>query len=178
MPPTRAERARIRAPLRVERADREGVAVLTVSGELDLASAPILERQLDAVDAHGAHLVVDLSECGFIDSTGLTVLVQAAARDGRSLVLLAPNPKVRRLLELTRVETLMPVFETMADAQARVSTSGDGVNSDTPDPDQVEGGAMYETPEAPETPVTPGEEEPGGNGDEGDEGGEVAPESP
>jgi anti-sigma B factor antagonist len=110
--------------LRVDRADHDGIDVLTLSGELDLASAPVLEQQLRAIDGQNARIVVDLSNCGFIDSTGLTVLVEAANRDGCSIALVGPNPQVRRVFEITAVDKLMPLFETMAEAQGAFSLRG------------------------------------------------------
>src|SRR5687767_12355707 len=107
--------------LRVDRADHDGVAVLTLRGELDLATAPVLQRQLEAIGGAGAPIVIDLSDCGFIDSTGLTVLVEAAEQDGRRIAIVGANPQVRRVFEITAVETLVPLFETMAEARAGFS---------------------------------------------------------
>jgi anti-anti-sigma factor len=158
--------------LRVDRAQHDGIDVLTLNGELDLASAPVLEKQLRAIDGRDARIVVDLSGCGFIDSTGLTVIVEAASREGHSIALVGPTPQVRRVFEITAVETLVPLFETMAEAEVAFPLPRPGVQSETPNPYQG-GEAMFETPE---TPVTPGEETPEeGGGDVGEEGGGDAP---
>jgi anti-anti-sigma factor len=92
-------------PLTIE-VHREGVeAVLTLTGELDPHTAPLLAEELDGLEAEGVTAVVlVLTNLGFIDSSGLRVLI-AADRDiterGGSLTLRSPSETVRRLLEIT-----------------------------------------------------------------------------
>ena len=78
---------------------------LMLRGELDLASAPLLEAELRKVQLSGArHVELDLSGLEFIDSTGLTVLIranEAAESNGHTLSLSGQNPQVQRLFELT-----------------------------------------------------------------------------
>jgi anti-sigma B factor antagonist len=79
--------------------------VISVTGEVDLATAPELERSLgDALTRPGATGVsVDLSKVAFMDSAGLRVLVTAlrAAEDGqRTLTLHEPHQQVRRIIEI------------------------------------------------------------------------------
>lgn len=95
--------------------------VIAPIGELDLATAPQLERELLNAEANGVqHLVVDLSGVEFIDSTGLHALLRAeerAAADGRRLSLRpGPNP-VQRVFRLLRVESRLS-FEPDAIAAA------------------------------------------------------------
>ena len=88
-------------------------AVVTLSGELDLASAPELQACLEDVVADGATtVVVDLDDLAFCDSTGISALVRAAhhARSGgRRLVLRRPRPGVRRVLEITGVTSVLEI---------------------------------------------------------------------
>ena len=92
-------------PLTIE-VHREGnEAVLTLTGELDPHTAPLLAEELDGLEAEGVTAVVlVLSNLGFIDSSGLRVLI-AADRDiterGGTLTLRSPSETVRRLLEIT-----------------------------------------------------------------------------
>ena len=69
-------------------------------GELDVATAPEVRARLSA---HRGQAILDLREVTFIDSTGLRALLGATqGRDrAESLVLRAPSPAVRRLIELT-----------------------------------------------------------------------------
>ncbi len=87
---------------------QDGEAVLiSVSGELDLASAPALEAELGRLPAAGVRLVVvDLRRLEFMDSTGLSIIVRAHQRlgqDGCELGLVTGPPQVQRLLDLTGV---------------------------------------------------------------------------
>jgi anti-sigma B factor antagonist len=86
--------------------EREGSrAILTVRGELDAYSAPGLEDQVTRLlGDHVADVVLDLSETGFLDSSGLRAILTAQRRLGESngrLVLRAPSEPVTRLLEIT-----------------------------------------------------------------------------
>jgi anti-anti-sigma factor len=79
--------------------------VLALSGELDIASAPGLERALDEFGASiPRRLVIDLTEVTFMDSTGLRALLLARQRteDGDHELLLRPGPRqVQRVFELS-----------------------------------------------------------------------------
>jgi anti-anti-sigma factor len=82
-------------------------AVLILSGELDLASTPILERELAAVESAGARrILIDLAGVGFMDSTGLQALLRARERataDDRIQLTLRRGPhQVQRVFELTK----------------------------------------------------------------------------
>jgi anti-anti-sigma factor len=94
--------------------DPRGV-VLTLGGELDLSSAPELERALQAAAAQtDARILFDLTELSFMDSTGVSVLVRAkqdADAAGRVIALRAPNGQVRRLLELVGLLDRLDVEE-------------------------------------------------------------------
>jgi anti-sigma B factor antagonist len=80
---------------------------LALRGELDLASSTELEQELDRLLASGANqVVVDLRELEFMDSTGLSVLINAhqrAQQAGARLSLIKGPPQVQRLLSLTGV---------------------------------------------------------------------------
>lgn len=87
-----------------------GGSVLSLYGELDVASAPLLERRIKRLQWAGASaIVIDLSGLDFIDSTGLHVLIRAHARaeEGR-LTLLRGSRNVHRVFELTGTDELLP----------------------------------------------------------------------
>lgn len=100
----------IAAELMIEQRPERGAVVLAVRGELDLASSPLLERELVALDQAGAErLVVDLSDVRFMDSTGLHALLAARRRaldSGRALTIKPGPDAVQRIFELTRTATL------------------------------------------------------------------------
>ena len=87
--------------------------VLWLHGELDMATAPNLARTLStALDGGPAALTLDLGHLGFVDSTGIRVLITAGRRarnEGCSLILRAPNRSVRKVLELTGLDQLMVI---------------------------------------------------------------------
>ena len=91
-------------------------AVIVVRGELDLASSPALEEQLEQLWGSEAKLlVIDLRELEFMDSTGLSIIVKAHQRfadDGRQLGLVRGSSQVQRLLDLTGVAERLPLVDT------------------------------------------------------------------
>jgi anti-sigma B factor antagonist len=84
---------------------RSDVALIVVSGELDIASAPELEQTFEQIRPDLTKLViVDLRELEFMDSTGLSIIVRAhqrLAEHGCELTLIKGPPQVQRLLDLT-----------------------------------------------------------------------------
>ncbi len=93
--------------------------VMSVHGEIDLYTVPRLQRELAGVLAAGSpvRLVIDLSGVDFCDSTGVNVLLAAhrQARDaGGDLELAGPRPAVRKILQVTGLETVFTVIESPA----------------------------------------------------------------
>jgi len=97
------------------RDDRQAV-VIEVSGELDLASSPALEHELERGAGSGAPLViVDLRKLEFMDSTGLSVLVRAhqrASESDRKFGVVKGPPQVQRLLDLTGVADRLTLVDS------------------------------------------------------------------
>jgi anti-sigma B factor antagonist len=107
-------------PFEVESEELDGgIHAFTVRGELDMNTAPELERKLDeALADSGASIMLDLSKCEFIDSTGIALIVRAWQQlDGNGngnrgrLVLCCINHQVRRLLKITGVESSISMHE-------------------------------------------------------------------
>jgi anti-sigma B factor antagonist len=95
-------------------------AGLTVRGEVDTATAPMLEQALDAAirDSAGT-FVVDLADVGFMDSSGINTLLRARAllgREERRIVLVCPPGPVRRVLELAGIVDLFALYASRAEA--------------------------------------------------------------
>jgi anti-sigma B factor antagonist len=87
--------------------------VVTISGEIDIASGPQLRDQLlGIIRRHDARIVLDLTGVTFIDCAGINVLMATrrhAQLEGGSLRVLRASPRVRRLFALTRLDSvLMP----------------------------------------------------------------------
>jgi len=96
-----------------------GIHVFAVRGELDMNTTPDLARELDqALADSSASIMLDLSECEFIDSTGIALIVRAWKQlegngdEGKGrLVLCSINHQVRRLLKITGVEGSISMYE-------------------------------------------------------------------
>jgi anti-anti-sigma factor len=68
-------------------------------------------------------LLIDLSGCGFIDSLGIAALVDGSRgllEQGRSVAVAAASPQVRRILELTGVDSLLPISWSREEAIAEL----------------------------------------------------------
>jgi len=99
----------------------DGVHVVSVRGELDLSTASELERPLEeAVSAGDSAVLIDLTACEFIDSTGIAVIVRAWQRldrgaDGNGsgrVAICSGNDQVRRVLDVTGLDDSIPVHAT------------------------------------------------------------------
>jgi anti-sigma B factor antagonist len=97
------------APFRVEiRPERDRVVVVP-HGDLDLATIGELGEQLDGLVGRGfAAIVLDLRRLTFIDSTGLRLVVEQAARSDATITLIDGAEPVSRLFDLTGVRPTLP----------------------------------------------------------------------
>ena len=105
--------------LRVSSRSQGDHTVLALAGEIDLYTAPKLQSELTSALAGGksAHLVVDMSAVEFCDSTGMNVLLAAhrvATERGGELSLAAPRPAVRKILEVTGLQSVFTVHDDLA----------------------------------------------------------------
>ena len=109
------------APFKVRSEQKDGVFVILVEGELDMNTATELERQLEApLSALDLNLLIDLSRCEFIDSTGIALIVRAwQALDDR-FSLCGIGDQVKRVLEVTGLEATIPTHPNRDDALARL----------------------------------------------------------
>ena len=92
----------------------EGSAFVTVEGDLDMATSIHLRDVLGELGKRGIarHLVIDLSLCSFVDSTGLALLVAAQRVAAAPLDLVVGNPQILRLLSITALDRLFRVHAT------------------------------------------------------------------
>ena len=101
-----------------------GYVVVALHGELDKTHAAWLARALSAAAAPGSRVIVDLEGLAFIDCSGLSAMVSAwkqARQAGGDLRLAAPQQPVLRLLSLTELTELLPIFADVGQA-----TNGNG----------------------------------------------------
>jgi len=90
-------------------------AVVIASGEIDLYTAPRLHSELAAVIANAGsapRVVVDMSGVEFCDSTGMNVLLSClrqARERGGELELAAPRPAVKKILQVTGLDSVFTI---------------------------------------------------------------------
>ena len=107
----------------------QGIHVINVRGEIHVSTAADFAKRLGEAISRGATaVVIDMTQVEFIDSTGLTVLLNGlrdiTLRRGR-LALAISNPTVLRLFEITRLDTTFDIEDTREAALARVRADTD-----------------------------------------------------
>ena len=100
------------------------ITILTVTGDLVIGEPETtFKKAITRLLEEGrVNLLVDLSAVGFLDSSGLGALVRAltlAQKEGGSAKLLHAGPQVRKLLQMTKLDS---VFEIHEDLEAAVSS--------------------------------------------------------
>jgi anti-sigma B factor antagonist len=108
--------------LAVERTSNDGVELLSVAGELDIGSAPKLISVLNQAVQDALHsLVIDLSAVGFMDSTGLALLINAhrrLTRRSKGFAVVCPPGQLRRVFEITDMMDTLHVCPDRESARA------------------------------------------------------------
>ena len=105
------EPRRIKQGLLTIRSEPQDAHLVSLHGELDGATAKELEAEFIRIEATSvSHIVLDLRELDFIDSTGLAVILRADTRaknDGHVLRVLQPQGQVARIFELTQLDEVL-----------------------------------------------------------------------
>jgi len=115
------------SPISTSISHDDGIAVLTVSGEVDLSTVPSLEAAIEeALAANPKALIVDLTAVDFLASAGLQTLVATRQRlgDGTGFAVVAAGPATARPIELTGLAELLTVRPTIGEAMAALPTLG------------------------------------------------------
>jgi anti-sigma B factor antagonist len=101
---------------------RQGVVIVGVDGQLIVGNRQDLKQKiLDALDGGARKFVIDFSKTGYIDSSGLGVLVSLSKKireQGGELRLAGLNDDLQTLFELTKLDTLFTIAKTPAEALA------------------------------------------------------------
>jgi anti-anti-sigma factor len=107
---------------------REGVVVMSLVGELDVASSEEFGARVDELAKTSVSLVVDVSGLHFIDSSGLNALVtcgRAVQEGGGRLLVAGASEHIARVFEVVRLEESLQVFDTLTDAIAAVDAAAE-----------------------------------------------------
>ncbi len=105
----------------------DGTYVISLTGEVDLYTAPEFKQQLlDVISEGGQDVVVDFSDTTFIDSTTLGVLVggvkRLRAQDGR-LSLVCSDRNITKIFEITGLDRVFTIYPTRDEALAKTGAS-------------------------------------------------------
>jgi len=98
-------------PFEIEIIERDDALVLVVEGEIDIATAPLLEQRLTEAEATDAPtVIIDLDRVSFMDSTGLQVLVahSLSEANGNRILLTRGSPQVQRLFTVSGMLDHLP----------------------------------------------------------------------
>lgn len=109
--------------LDVSPSESGGVSVASVTGEVDVHSAPVLRDWLTEQLSAGSSVIVDLTGVGFLDSTGLGALVSArkmAVEQGVELPLVCTSERILKLFTITGLDGVFTLCSTVADAQQHI----------------------------------------------------------
>jgi anti-sigma B factor antagonist len=103
-------------------------SVIAVDGEIHVSTAPEFSGLLNAsIEAGHVAIVLDLTGVLFIDSTGLSVLLNALrriTRAGGRMAIVCTNPTVLRLFEITRLDSTFAIHRDVEPALAEVQAAG------------------------------------------------------
>jgi len=88
--------------------------VVRVEGDLDMGSAQAFEDAMSTVGS-APHVVIDLSECTFLDSAGMR-LIATTVRDAARVSVVATDPGILRVLEITAMDRMVVVHASLEDA--------------------------------------------------------------
>ena len=109
-----------------------GYVLVTVAGEIDIATVAPLRERLISLAGGGVPLVADLDQVSFIDATGLGALAGAAreaAEHGSSLYVVCARPQTRRLFRVTGLDRQIPLVHDLAEALEALGARRDAQSS-------------------------------------------------
>ncbi len=106
--------------LDIKTSSADGVCTVELVGEVDVYSAPRLKQELvAAIEGGCANVIVDLEQVGFIDSSGLGVLVSALrrARERDGVVrIVCTRDNILKIFRITGLDKVFPIFSDPAEA--------------------------------------------------------------
>jgi anti-anti-sigma factor len=118
------------APFRVRSSHDGDTRSIALSGELDLATAPTLEVELEgARGAHATLIVLDMRELEFIDSTGLRLILQAHRRSPGQLLILGCPERVLRAFALCGLLELLTFVDEIPARNTAKTAAGDAADA-------------------------------------------------
>ncbi len=106
----------------IELATSNGVRVIKVGNEVDIANADTLQRYLEEAAEGNDTFVVSLETCRYIDSSGLRPIISLAKRVGEAFfIVVPPGTQIRRIFDLTNLHECMNVCDSVAEAVSKAN---------------------------------------------------------
>ena len=100
----------------------KGIIIVEVTGDIDLhQSVELRENLLTFAAEKPKATIIDMTEVGFMDSSGLATLVeilQLSRRDGGELKLVGVQGRVRSIFEISRLDSIFQIYDSEAEAMA------------------------------------------------------------
>jgi anti-sigma B factor antagonist len=120
-----------------------GLSVVRLVGELDATDAPTLSRALISATKFTSRIVIDLSECEFIDSSGIAAIVEAwRGPDGPesrgNVVLAGASGQVDRIVRITGLHRGITVFDGVDEALAALLTTDEALRLAAEDGEELQ----------------------------------------
>ena len=106
--------------------ERSGIAVIDLDGDVNRDAEPALSAAYDAIARDDRTILLNFADVGFINSTGIAVIVGLLARarkDGRALVVCGLSEHYRSIFEITRLIDFMQIYVS---EEAALSSAGEG----------------------------------------------------
>src|ERR1700743_2633330 len=116
-------------PITTSVAHRDGVAVVSIGGEVDLSTAPVFEAGIaEALEEDPPVLVVELSEVIFMASVGLRILASTQEKVGESIqiAVVGANIAASRPMQLTGLDKLISLYPTLDEALTALDRADGG----------------------------------------------------
>jgi anti-anti-sigma factor len=116
-------------PLTTSVAHRDGIAVVSIGGEIDMSTAPVFEAGIaEALEEDPPALVIELSEVIFMASVGLRILAATQEKLGKSIqfAVVADNMAASRPMQLTGLDKLISLYPTLDEALTALGLAASG----------------------------------------------------
>jgi anti-sigma B factor antagonist len=104
----------------------DGLQVLQLAGEIDVYTAPQFREAVNAILNTGQkHLIIEMSQVSYMDSSGFGTLLSATKRlrpSGGAVTLVNVNRAIERILRITRLDTIFQTYDNVEAAVASAKT--------------------------------------------------------
>lgn len=106
--------------------ESSGVPIVRVAGEIDVFTAPSFKSAVSrAIESKAGDLIIDLTDVGYMDSSGFGTLLSATKRIkpvGGSVILVGCSEAIERMLNITHLDTIFAVCSNLDEAMASINS--------------------------------------------------------